>query len=94
MGGSQGGYTIFLTDKNDKCCPIEWRSNHLRTSGQISIVNHTDSKSLVDNLSSKKKRVKFSPCKTSYRFGDGFVIRYLLWKTYSYQLILVRNHYL
>ena len=29
-GGSQGGYIVFLSDDNDNCCPIEWKSNKVR----------------------------------------------------------------
>ena len=29
-GGSQGGYIIFLSDKYNNCCPIEWKSNRLK----------------------------------------------------------------
>lgn len=86
-GGSQGGYVIFLADKNDNCCPIEWKSNRLKRvvrsalasetlactdciesdiywakvfkeilnmSEQLKIVHHTESKSLIDHLSSQK----------------------------------------
>ena len=28
-GGSQGGHVIFLADKYNRCCPIEWKSNRL-----------------------------------------------------------------
>ena len=29
-GGSQGGYIIFLVDKYNHCCPLEWKSNRLK----------------------------------------------------------------
>ena len=29
-GGSQGGHVIFLADKYNRCCPIEWKSNRLK----------------------------------------------------------------
>ena len=28
--GSQGGHVIFLVDKDNNCCPLEWKSNRLK----------------------------------------------------------------
>ena len=41
QGGSQGGYIILLSDKNNKSCPIAWKSNKIRRVARSTLAAET-----------------------------------------------------
>ena len=57
-GGSQGGFIIFLCDKNCTCCPISWSSTRIKrvvkstlAAEILSLGEATDNAYLIANLS-------------------------------------------
>ena len=40
-GSSQGGYIVLLADKNNRCCPISWKSNKVRRVARSTLAAET-----------------------------------------------------